>query len=281
MPGFLRKATASQSRALGPFIDDTDFKTPKTGLTIANTDIKLVVNGGASADKNSGGATHRVNGVYGVTFDATDTGTVGEVEVSVVVASALPVFDKFFVVEAAVYDASYAASAPGYVVDQPVNTTKLGGTSQTGRDIGASVLLSSGTGTGQVKLASGYVAPNWGDVGNPTTTLNLSATTVGIAASVTAIGTGGIAAASFAAGAIDAAAIAASAIGASEIASAAITSAKFAANAIDANALATDAVTEIAAGVLSAAAAAPIASAIKKINNTTVLGDGAGTPWGP
>lgn len=63
------------------------------------------------------------------------------------------------------------------------NMVKLGpsgsGTAQTARDIGASVLLSSGTGTGQVKLASGYVAPNWGDVGNPTTTVNLSGTTVG------------------------------------------------------------------------------------------------------
>lgn len=54
----------------------------------------------------------------------------------------------------------------------------LGGTSQTGRDIGASVLLSSGTGTGQLKLASGYVSPNWADVGSPTTTVNLSGTTV-------------------------------------------------------------------------------------------------------
>lgn len=62
------------------------------------------------------------------------------------------------------------------------NTVKLGptgsGTAQTARDIGASVLLSSGTGTGQVKLSSGYVAPNWGDVGNPTTTLALTGTTI-------------------------------------------------------------------------------------------------------
>jgi len=120
MPGFLRQSTASQSRALGPFLDDTDFKTPETGLTIAATDIKLVVNGGASANKNSGGGTHRVNGVYGVTFDATDTATVGEIEVSVVVAGALPVFDKFTVVEEAVYDAFYVASAPGYVTTQIV-----------------------------------------------------------------------------------------------------------------------------------------------------------------
>jgi hypothetical protein len=114
MPGFLKQSTASQSRALGPFVDDTDFKTPETALTINNTDIKLVVNGGASANKNSGGGTHRVNGVYGITFDATDTATVGEMEVSVVVSGALPVFDKFFVLEEAVYDALFAASAAGY-----------------------------------------------------------------------------------------------------------------------------------------------------------------------
>lgn len=110
---FLKQSTASQSRAIGPFLDDTDFKTAETGLTIANTDIKLVVNGGASANKNSGGGTHRVNGHYGVTFDATDTATVGEMAVSVVVSGALPVFKTFFVLEEAVYDAFFAASATG------------------------------------------------------------------------------------------------------------------------------------------------------------------------
>jgi hypothetical protein len=38
-----------------------------------------------------------------------------------------------------------------------VDVIKLNGTSQTARDIGASVLLSSGTGTGQVSLSSGLV----------------------------------------------------------------------------------------------------------------------------
>lgn len=69
------------------------------------------------------------------------------------------------------------------------NTVKVGpsgsGTAQTARDIGASVLLSSGTGTGQVKLSSGYVAPDWGDVGNPTTVVSLSGTTVGTVTTVT------------------------------------------------------------------------------------------------
>ena len=60
---FLRQSTGSQSVALGPFVDDTDFKTLETGLTISNTAIKIVMNGGASANKNSGGGTHRVNGM--------------------------------------------------------------------------------------------------------------------------------------------------------------------------------------------------------------------------
>lgn len=38
-----------------------------------------------------------------------------------------------------------------------VNATHIGGTSQTGRDLGASVLLSPGTGTGQISLSSGAV----------------------------------------------------------------------------------------------------------------------------
>lgn len=41
-----------------------------------------------------------------------------------------------------------------------VNTTHIGGTSQTARDIGASVLLSAGTGTGQLDFTSGVVKSN-------------------------------------------------------------------------------------------------------------------------
>lgn len=104
MSSFLRQATASQSRAIGPFVDDTDGKTAETALTIANTDIKLVINGAASANKNSGGGTHRVNGMYGITFDATDTATLGEIEVSCVMAGALPVFKTFWVLPAFIYD---------------------------------------------------------------------------------------------------------------------------------------------------------------------------------
>jgi hypothetical protein len=200
MPGFLRQSTASQSRAIGPFVDDTDFKTAETGLTIANTDIKLMANGAASANKNSGGGTHRVNGYYGVTFDATDTATVGELAVSVVVAGALPVFDKFFVVEEAVYDALYAASAPGYVDNAPVNVAQFGG--------------SNGTFSG----------------GRPEVNTTHAAGTAWGSGAITAasIASDAITAAKIADGAIDAATFAAGAINAAAIASDAITDAKVA-----------------------------------------------------
>lgn len=162
MHSFLKQSTASQTRTLGPFLDDTDFKTAETGLTIANTDIKLMANGGTSANKNSGGGTHLVNGFYAVTFDATDTATVGELTISVVVAGAAPIFTKFTVLEEVVYDAFYAASAPGYL--QPTVA---------GRTLDVS--------------ATGEAGIDWANIGAPTTAQTLSGTTVGTATDVTTV----------------------------------------------------------------------------------------------
>lgn len=120
---FLRQSTASQIRSLGAFVDDTDGKTPETGLTIANTDVKLIKNGAASVNKNSGGGTHRANGFYGFTFNATDTNTVGELEISIKVAGALSVWKTFFVLEEAVYDLFYTAASAGKVQLQAVTHT--------------------------------------------------------------------------------------------------------------------------------------------------------------
>jgi hypothetical protein len=114
MPGFLRQSTASQTRLIGPFVDSTDFATPETGLTIANTDIKLSKNGAAEVNKNAGGGTHISLGRYAVTFDATDSNTVGQLHLAVSVAGALIVWDVFTVLEEVVYDGLYAAGAAGF-----------------------------------------------------------------------------------------------------------------------------------------------------------------------
>src|SRR5262245_2310394 len=111
MNGYLRQSTASQSRDIGPFIDDTDFKTASTALTIANTDIKLRANGTSLSNTQPGGGTQQINGVYSVTWDATDTANVGELYFSVKVAGALQVFGTYVVLEESVYDALFASSA--------------------------------------------------------------------------------------------------------------------------------------------------------------------------
>lgn len=153
----LKQSTASQAVKFGPFVDDTDGKTAETALTIANTDVRLSKNGATMAAKNSGGCTHDAVGYYTCTLDATDTNTVGRLQAMVSVAGALPVYQEFNVVEEAVYDAYYGASAPGYVANAPVNVVQYGGTNGTFTSGQPTVRLSAGTGAGQISLTSGAV----------------------------------------------------------------------------------------------------------------------------
>lgn len=103
---YLKQSTASQEVLLGPFVDSTDGNTAETGLTIANTDIKIHKAGATTlANKNSGGATHISGGNYYAVFDATDTDTLGSGCIVVQVAGALAVRVDFVVLAANVYDA--------------------------------------------------------------------------------------------------------------------------------------------------------------------------------
>lgn len=107
----LRQSTASQEIPLGPFVDALDGDAEETGLSIANTDIKLWKSGATTlANKNSGGATHISNGIYYAVLDATDTDTLGPMAVFVHVSGALAVRVACMVLSANVYDALVAAS---------------------------------------------------------------------------------------------------------------------------------------------------------------------------
>ncbi len=112
---FLKQAT-SQAVRFGPFVDDGDFKTSEISLTIAQADMQLSKDGAAFAQKNAvGNATHDTDGWYSTTLDATDTATVGELILQVAgVTGALPVWVRWYVLEEAIYDALYAASAAGF-----------------------------------------------------------------------------------------------------------------------------------------------------------------------
>lgn len=147
---YLKQSTASQEVPLGYFVDSTDGNTEETGLTIANTDIKLWKTGATTlANKNSGGATHISNGIYYAVLDATDTDTLGPLVIFVHVTGALTVRLECVVLAANVYDSligggdlldvnvsQFGNSNGTFASGRPeVNTTHVGGTAQTAGDI--------------------------------------------------------------------------------------------------------------------------------------------------
>jgi hypothetical protein len=168
---YLKQSTASQAILLGPFVDDTDGATAETGLTIANTDVRLSKNGGNMAAKASGGGTHDENGWYTITLDATDTNTVGRLQISCKVSGALTVLMEANVLEEAVYVKTFASGATGVDADWTnagrldalldaikvptdkmaftvsnqldSNALSVGGTTQTGGDIVAAVITNA------------------------------------------------------------------------------------------------------------------------------------------
>lgn len=101
----LLKQSTAVDIALGPFVDSTDGVTAETALTISQADVRLKKNGGSWAQKNdTTSATHEENGWYEVPLNSTDTNTLGILCVAVNESGALPVWEKFMVVPANVYD---------------------------------------------------------------------------------------------------------------------------------------------------------------------------------
>lgn len=130
MAKWLKQSTAV-TVVIGPFVDDTDFKSAETALTLTQADVRLSKNAGAFAQKNDAtSCTHMENGHYSCPLNATDTGTLGILRLVVAEAGALQVWDEYLVVPAHVYD--------GLVADTDklqVDTVQVGGTAQTAGDI--------------------------------------------------------------------------------------------------------------------------------------------------
>ena len=153
----LRQST-SVDLPIGPFLDETDGKTAETGLTLTQPDIRLKKNAGNWAQKNAAQTlTHEENGNYEVTLDATDTNTLGHLRLHVHEAGALPVWDDFFVIPAAVYDAlvsgteflpvdahkpDFAIASGTLTVKKPDDTTTAY-TKSLATDAGAEPIISS------------------------------------------------------------------------------------------------------------------------------------------
>ena len=122
---FVKQSTAVTVK-IGPFVDDADGKTPETGLTLSQADVRLSKNGGDLAQKNeSSSCTHDELGVYDCPLDATDTGTLGRLQLFVHESGALPVWHDFAVLPAAVFDAWFGSDR------QQVDVVEVGGTAVT------------------------------------------------------------------------------------------------------------------------------------------------------
>lgn len=263
----LREDTASQEIVLGRFVDSTDGNTEETGLTIANTDIKIWKHGATTlASKNSGGATHIANGVYYCVLDATDTDTPGNLRVTVHVAGALPVHVDCFVYPTAVYDLTIGATTLG--------------TQQTGdafARLGAPAGASISADVAAVKTDTAAILVDTG------TTLDGKLDTIDSNVDAILVDTG-----------TDGVVIVDGGLTAAKIGSDAFTAAKFAA----------DVTTELQSGLATAAAlttvdtvvdaikaktdsltftqAGAVDANVTHVNETAVTGDGAsGTEWGP
>ena len=126
---FLKQSTAVDV-IVGPFIDDGDGKTAETGLTITQAEVRLSKNGGNMAQKNEATAlAHDELGYYDCNLNATDTNTLGRLQLMVHEGGALPVYHEYMVVTANVYDT--LCSTDLFQTD----LTQMGGVAQSATDL--------------------------------------------------------------------------------------------------------------------------------------------------
>jgi hypothetical protein len=128
--GLFLKQSTSATLQIGPLIDETDGKTAETGLTIAQADVRLSKNGANIAQKNEAtSCTHDELGYYSCPIDATDTNTLGRLQLMVHESGALPVYHEYMVVPANVWDSLFGADV------LQVDATQLAGVTQSLTDL--------------------------------------------------------------------------------------------------------------------------------------------------
>lgn len=106
------KVSTAVTVMMGPFIDDTDGKTPEIALDITEQEVLLSKNGGAFTLKSD--TTHGVhdashNGWYTIPLNTTDTNTLGCLDIAINMAGALPVWKSYMVVTANTWDTFFGA----------------------------------------------------------------------------------------------------------------------------------------------------------------------------
>lgn len=176
----LLKQSTTVTVKVGPYLDASDAVTEETALTPG---IELSKNGGTFAARNSAtSVSHDAEGWYDVELDGTDTGTLGRLVLkSHDSATHLPVWHEYTVVPANVHD-----SLVGDSDKLQVDTTQIGGTTQTANDVGGDVetLITRVPQTLNL-TASGNIGVDWANVENPATAVDLAATDIQLCDTVT------------------------------------------------------------------------------------------------
>lgn len=163
------KQSTTITLKMGPFLDKTDGVTEETALSPA---VELSKNGGAFAARSSATAiTHDAGGWYAVEVNATDTNTLGRLQVkSDDAATHLPVWHEFMVVPANVYDSLIGGS------DQlQVDTIQWAGAATATDDVAlatapANFAALSITAAGLVELSAAGVSAIWDKLTSALTT---------------------------------------------------------------------------------------------------------------
>lgn len=126
-----RQSTA-RTITVGPVLD-------ASGAAVTDSvvgDFKIAKNGGAPAALNgSATLTHRHTGNYSLALTASDLDTVGQAEITCDDTVNACAIKDLTVIEEAVYDEMFAASALGYIANAPVNVAQLGGSAQSLTDL--------------------------------------------------------------------------------------------------------------------------------------------------
>jgi len=122
-----RQSTAFEF-SVGPVLDASGAAV--TDCVVGDFKIKKTT-GNYAALNGSATLTHVSAGTYDLVLTTSDTDTVGLATVSIDDGANACAPVRLQVVEEAVYDALFAASAPGYVANAPVNVAQFGGTNGT------------------------------------------------------------------------------------------------------------------------------------------------------
>jgi hypothetical protein len=110
------KQSSAIDLKMGPFTDSSGAVL--TGLTLSQADVLLAKGSGAFAQKNDATAcTHDANGIYECPLNATDTGTVGRLAVSINESGALPVWKDCMILTANAHDAMIDGTGVGVRAD--------------------------------------------------------------------------------------------------------------------------------------------------------------------